>query len=105
MPHRNGKKSCGTHTTCSDLSARVHDIAARIQKVTGISLGVLQSGRGITGGSQRVKIGEMTGGLLLTVRQSRSVQEVRVYSTDVQATRLALARALRDEDIPISFRH
>ena len=105
MPHRDGKKSRGTHTTCSDLSARVHDIAVRIQEVTGVSLGILESGKGVSGGSQKVKIGDMKGGLLLTVRQSRSVQEVRVYSTNVQAARLALARALRDEDIPIAFRH
>jgi len=105
MPHRDSKKSRGTHTTCSDLSAKVHDIAVRIQEVTGVSLGVLESGKGVTGGSQKVKIGDMKGGLLLTVRQSRSVQEVRVYSTNVQVARLALARALRDEDIPIAFRH
>jgi hypothetical protein len=104
MPHRDGKKSRGTHTTCSDLSARVHDIAVRLHEVTGVALGVLQSGTGVSGGSQKVKIGDMKGGMILTVRQSRSVQEVRVYSTNVQAARLALARALRDEDIPIAFR-
>lgn len=105
MPHRDSRKSRGTHTTCSDLSAKVHDIAARIQEVTGVSLGVLKSGKGVTGGSQRVKIGDMKGGLSLTVRQSRCVQEIRVYSANVQAARLALARALRDEGIPIAFRH
>ena len=105
MPHRDGGKSRGTHTTCSDLSARVWDIAIKIQGVEGISLGVLESGKGVTGGSQKVKIGNMTGGILLTVRQSRSVQDIRIFSHDVQRARLALARALRDERIPIAFRH
>ena len=67
---------------------------------------MLESGKGVSGGSsQKVKFSDMKGGLLLTVRQSRSVQEVRVYSTNVQAARLALARAFRDEGIPIAFRH
>jgi hypothetical protein len=105
MSHRDGKKLRGTHTTCSNLSGRVYDIAIRIQEVTGVALGILESGKAVTGGSQKVKLGDMKGGLLLTVRQSRSVQEIRVYSTSVQAARLALARALRDEDIPIAFRH
>lgn len=62
MPHRDGKKSRGTHTTCSDLSAKVHDIAVRIREITGVSLGILESGKGVTGGSQKVKIGDMKGG-------------------------------------------
>ena len=107
MPHRDGKKFRGTHTTYSDLAARVADIAVRLQGVEGISPGVLQSGAGVAGGIQKVKFGDMPqgGGLVLTVRQSRSVQELRVYCNDLQSTRLALARALRDERIPIAFRH
>lgn len=105
MPKRIDSKSRGTHTTCCDLAAKVHDVAVLITEVSGVSLGVLQCGKGVTGGSQKVKIDEMKGGILLTVRQSRSVQEMRVYSTNVQAARLALARALRNENIPIAFRH
>lgn len=105
MPHRFGSKFRGTHTTCSDLAARVVDIVTKIQQVRGLSLGILQSGKGVTGGVQRVKIAETASGLLLTVRQSRSVQDIRVFCEDLAGARLAIARALRDDDIPISFRH
>ena len=74
MPHRGSKKSRGTHTTCSDLSARVHDIAARIQEITGVALGILEGGKGVSGGGQRVKIADMTGGFDLSIR------EVRIHS-------------------------
>ena len=106
MAHRNGGKFKTTHTTYCELAVKIVDIAVRFQAVTGISPGMLQSGKGVSsGGGQRVKFGDMVGGLCLTVRQSRSVQELRIYCTDVQATRLALARALRDQDIPVAFRH
>ncbi|MEI6296900.1 MAG: hypothetical protein WCO84_04625 [bacterium] len=103
MPHRYDKKSRGTHTTCIDLTARIHDIAKKVKDIIGISLGTIHCGKGFTGGIQKVKIGEMKGGILLTVRQSRSIQEVRVFCADVQIARLALARALRDENIAIEF--
>lgn len=105
MPHRYGEKSRGSHTTCTDLTARVYDIAVKLQETTGVALGELRSGKGVSGGSQRVRFDEMSGGLLLTVRQSRSLQDVRVYCADVRTTRLVLARALRNEGIPIAFRH
>ncbi len=106
MPHhRDGGKCRGTHTTLTDLAARVVDIIAKLPEVTGYAPGLLQSGKGMTGGMQKVKIGISVGCIVLIVRQSRSVQEVRVYGSDLRVTQLAIARALRDEDIPIAFRH
>jgi hypothetical protein len=37
------------------------------------------------------------------VRQSHSVQELRVYTTNGQEAKLAIARGLRDNGIRISF--
>ena len=105
MKHRDGGKFKGKHTTLIDLAAKVVDIADELPKVTGISAGYIQSGNAVSGGTRKVKIGEGKGSILLTVRQSRSVQEIRVFSPDVEKTRLALARALRDQGIPISFNH
>lgn len=105
MPHRDGKKFLGTHTTYTDLAARVADVAVRLADVRGVSPGVVKNGSGTSGGSQRVKFADMPGFLLLTVRQSSSVQELRVYCSDIQTTRTALARALRNQDIPIAFMH
>jgi hypothetical protein len=104
MPIRAGGKMRGTHTTFSDLAAEVVDLAHRIPEIVGISAGVLQSGKGFAGGSQKVKIGDFKGGVILTVRQSRSVQEIRLYVTCEQAAKLAIAKALRNANIPITFR-
>ncbi|MFM2330734.1 MAG: hypothetical protein RLZZ26_241 [Candidatus Parcubacteria bacterium] len=104
MPHRDGKMFRGTHTTCSDLTARVADIANGVPGVRGVSLGYLQNCCGSTSGTQRVKFCDMPGFILLTVRQASSVQELRVFCTNLQETRTKLAGALRDHDIAICFR-
>ena len=103
MEKRSGPKFGGDHTTFIDLAAVVVDIAVRRPEVVKVSAGFIQTGKGSTGGSQRIKFARMNGGLLLTVRQSRSVQEVRVFTRDAQATIVELARASRNRDISISF--
>lgn len=50
-----------------------------------------------------MKIGDMVGGVVLAVRQSGSVQEVRIISKDPAKTKLAIARGARDRDVPICF--
>lgn len=102
--HRDGGKIRGTHTTFTELAAKVTDIITKLADVRGVSPGLIRNGKGFTGGANRVKIGEYSGGILLTVRQSRSIQELRVLVTTMQEAKLAVARALRDNDIPISFR-
>lgn len=104
MKHRDGKKFRGGHTSLTDLAFEVVRIVERLPKVTGISPDYIELGKNVSGGSRKIKIADERGGILLTVRQSRSVQDVWVYSPDIQATKLALARALRDRRIPISFR-
>lgn len=101
--HRQGGKFCDEHTTFTDLSIIAADIANQCPEVTKISAGYIQNGKGVSGGENRVKIGDYAGGVLLTVRQSRSVQEVRIVTKNIQATKLALARGLRDRKIAICF--
>ncbi|KND48826.1 MAG: hypothetical protein AB200_00100 [Parcubacteria bacterium C7867-005] len=106
MPHhRDGKKIRGTHTTFTDLAADVTDIICKLAEVDGVSPGLIQQGKGVAGGMRKVKIGDFAGGIILKVRQSRSVQELRVFASNVPRARLAIARALRDDDIPICFKH
>jgi hypothetical protein len=105
MPqHRHGKKFSSNHTTLLDLSAVMVDIAAKYPEVRMITPGVVENGSGVKGGiSRKVKFAWIKGGLLMTVRQSRSVQDVYVYTSDIQTTMVALARAARDREIPIGF--
>ena len=99
--HRQGGKFGGAHTTFSDLAIFLVDHAEKCEEVTCISAGFIRAGQG--GGSRGVKILDTRGGLLLRVRQSSSVQEVRIISTNPNATKLSLARYARDNDIRISF--
>lgn len=103
MDHRNGGKIGGNHTTLLDLAATMVDHAAKYAEVKTISPGMIRVEPHSTGGSRKVRFSWMLGGLLMTVRQGKSVQEVRVYTGDTQTTMVALARAARNRDIPISF--
>lgn len=105
MAHRDGKKFRGGHTSLTDLAFRVARLAEGLPEVTGIAPGYIRSGKAVAGGRQRVKIGETRGGLLLTVRAACSVEELRIFASDIQEAKLALARGLRDLGIPISFNH
>ena len=105
MHHRDGKKIRGTHTTFIDLAAEVCDLVCKLTEVEGVSPGIIQCGKGVSGGMRKVKIGDFSGGIILTVRQSRSVQELRLFASNIPAARLATARTLRNHDIPISFKH
>lgn len=104
MAKRDGKKIRGTHTTFIDLAARVTDIICKLDGVEGVAPGLIQQGKGVAGGTRRVKIGDYPGGILLKVRQAHSVQELRVFTSNMQTTRTAIARKLRDDKIPISFK-
>ena len=104
MAHRAGGKINARHTTLIDLAAKVVDIVANLGVVTKISLGIIKTGAGATGGTQRVKITASQCCILLTVRQSGSVQEIRAYNGNVQVAIENIARALRNDGISICFR-
>lgn len=103
LEKRSGSKFGGDHSTLIDLAAELADIAVRLPEVKRISPGFIQSGQSVTGGDRRVKFADMNGGLLLKVRQSRSVQEIRILTDQLHVVRLALARAARDMGVSISF--
>ena len=101
---RKGGKFGGDHTTLIDLAAVVADIAVDLPEVTTVSPGFIKNGAGSTGGSLRVKIADATGSVLLTVRQNRSVQEIRVFTGNGQRTKLGIAKELRNRGIAIAFK-
>ncbi|MFH1178258.1 MAG: hypothetical protein V1711_00830 [bacterium] len=101
MPHRHGEKFRGPHTTCTDFAAEVADVAVRIEEVTGVSPGIIKRGNG----RRKVQIEDSSGGLLLTVHQLRSMQELRIFGINIPAIKFELARTLRNQKIAISFKH
>lgn len=101
--HRQGGKFGGGHTTLIDLAILLADIADARPEVTKISPGFISCGTGVGGGERSVKILDMRGGILLKVRQNRSVQEVRIITRNPHETKLAIAREARNNDVRISF--
>ncbi len=101
---RSGGKYTGNHTTLIPLSATACDIASAIPEVTKITPGFIKAGLKSVSGHRRVKFtDENEHCILLQVRDNASHQEVRVYVTNIQEARTAIARRLRDADIAIRF--
>jgi len=104
--HRQAKKSRGCHETYIDLAFIIAKIAEGLPEVTGVSAGRIKTGQRNGGAScNRVKIVDSTCGVLLTVRQSGSAQEVSLLTKKLQAVKLAIAREARDKGIKIAFGH
>lgn len=102
---RSGGKYTGNHTTLIPLASLVCDMANAIPHITKISPGFITSGIKSLGGKRRVKFSdESNGSLLLVIRDNASTQEVRMYTTDLQAARTELARRLLDQGIAIRFK-
>ncbi|MEK9174095.1 MAG: DUF2103 domain-containing protein [Patescibacteria group bacterium] len=95
-------RHAGTHTTLIDLAKPICEGIHRLSGVDGVSPGFIVAGTKMNH-TQRVKIAEGDGCVMLTFRSARTVQEVRVYSTDHQATKLAIARLIRDQKVAICF--
>lgn len=101
---RSGGKYTGNHTTLIPLAQVTCDIASAIPEVTKITPGFIKAGLRSVSGQRRVKFADENGScILLSIRDNASHQEVRVYVTDIQVARTAIARRLRDAGIAIRF--
>lgn len=102
--HRQGGKFGGSHTTIIPAAEIVADTAAQQDDVTNISLGVIKAGLPSVNGQRRVKITDAFPGLVvLSIRDNTAHQELRVFTRNPQATRLAIARAARNSGLHIAF--
>lgn len=81
---RAGGKFGGGHTTVIPAAGIIADIAEACPVVTKISVGFIKAGLPNVQGARRLKITVGDGGILLTVRDNTSQQEVRIYTSDVQ---------------------
>ncbi|MFA5098717.1 MAG: DUF2103 domain-containing protein [Candidatus Paceibacterota bacterium] len=100
---RSGGKYCGSHTTVIDAALIPVDIAHKQPEVYKISLGYIKAGLPSANGDRRVKIVDIDGGVLLSIRGNTTHQEVTVYTHDSHKTKFAIACAVRDAGINISF--
>ena len=76
--HRQGGKISGKHTTVIPAAEKVVDFLNRRDIVNKISVGFIK--HGIKSGRHSIKIAYMDSGLLLKIRGSASIQEIRVYT-------------------------
>lgn len=89
--HLSGGKYTASHTTVIAAAASPARAAARLESVSKISLGLIKT---LRNGPPAIKFTEECSGcLLVKVRGGSSIQEVRVYTTDVDEARAAMASA------------
>ena len=100
---RSGGKFSGNHTTFIPAACVVADIASACPFVFNISPGFIKAGLKSVSGDRRVKITAVGAMLLLAVRDNASHQEIHVYSENMQATSLAIAKGSRNAGLGISF--
>ncbi len=79
---RAGGKYTGSHTTVTPLAARICDIAAASASVRSISPGYITAGLRPLRGPRRIKIVERQGALLISVRDTTTLQELHIYTAD-----------------------
>lgn len=92
----------GTHSTVIEAAWRFLPAVIKEKSVEKISLGFITAGKHSTGRNS-VKISDACGCILLSVRGASAHQEIRVFASDHQRAKLAIARAARDAHFHISF--
>lgn len=98
--HLNGKKRGGSHTTLIDAAEKPLQVVAKLPEVERISPGFIKTGLHSPSGGMSVKITKETGCILMKIRGSTSLQDVRVYG-DVEVLENKLRYVLRRAKIQI----
>lgn len=86
-----------------DGSREVVDFAEGLTEVSKITLGFIETAGGRKSGGRVVKIIDEESCIQLRFTQKRSVQTVRVYTSNSQATKLAIARFARNNGYELRF--
>lgn len=96
-------KQVNTHSTYIELADKIRTvIVLKTRGIRKLSAGLIKPAG--ASGRQFVRLSnESPTCLLLEVRGSTAVQEMRVYSQTLPEVKLALARQLRDNKIAIKF--
>ena len=106
MPHKQGGKVTGSHTTVSDLSALVVDFLDKCASVSKISIGVITNEAQANGSIWTVKIVDETGCVMVRTTQKSTDQTIRFYTDGLeerQKAKLALARFVRNNGWVLRF--
>lgn len=101
---RAGGKFCGSHTTLIPAAAIVADIASASPHVTKISLGFIKAGLRSVSGKRRVKIADDGKSILLSVRDTASHQELRIFASNLEGAKQAIAKGVHGAGIVVVHR-
>ena len=80
---RGGGKYGGRHTTLIDAAREVCDAVVKIASVKSISPGFISAGLKAQSRGMRVKVIKSRNSVLLRVRGSTTLQEIRIFSDDI----------------------
>lgn len=89
MPHLQGKKISGSHSTVIQAAVSIVETARSLDDVTKVILGIIKPVRS-TAVPKSLKITDVDAGLRLKVRGPNSVQELFVYTSNPRATEEAI---------------
>ena len=91
--HRAGKKIGGRHTTVIDAAKTIINFLNKNPYVSNIAIGYIKTG--LKPALQRMKIKSENGCLLLKIRGTISIQEIRVFSRDLDMMQKILEEKFR----------
>lgn len=86
--HRNGDKVAGRHTTIIDAAEKVFDFIKKIPEVSSITAGKIKMN--LPTAPHRVSYREESGCLMIKVRGTKSIQELKVYSRSIARIKIIL---------------
>jgi hypothetical protein len=82
------KKASGKHTTLIDAAVPVYAFICKISEVSSVSAGQIKMN--LPNAPHRVIIKEMTSCLSVKIRSTKSIQELKVYSQNLDAVKKIL---------------
>lgn len=97
-----GGKFTRSHTSAIPAANEILNVLTKMSEVKKISLGVIKAGKP-SGGKRRIKIKKRPVGFLLTVRGNNSIQEISIYTTELEKVVEKLKKEMNGVDVEISY--
>ncbi|MEI8343355.1 MAG: DUF2103 domain-containing protein [Candidatus Moraniibacteriota bacterium] len=91
--HRSGKKIGKNHTTVIDAAEKVVDFLVKLPDVSKVITGHITNG--IKNAPASMKLEKKSGCLLIKVRGSKSIQEISIFSKNLETVQAHLKEAFQ----------
>ncbi len=91
--HRSGKKIGRNHTTVIDAAEKVVDFLVKLPDVSKVITGHITNG--IKTAPASMKIEQKTGCLMIKVRGTKSIQEISIFSKNLEEVQSQLEEAFQ----------